>query len=360
MKTILLSLSLFFLVLSSSPQTTNLVILNSREIDKLRSVMEENAQVNRLFKSILEEAKGGLHQPPKPVEIIYYEGLLDTDPKRIETVKSFSDIDYVISLIYASYGKENPVFGNKAKEIILAWAATYKPTGNPINENKFNAFYWGYYIFKNHFNKNEQKIVEDWFQEIAIKEMNRDRTPNNNWEAKRCKMIGIIGCILENEKLKTYSIEGFKKYILSAYYKDGTSHDLEQRDALHYHVSGLKPCVSAFINLSKFDSRFELFDFVSENGSSIKKSVEYVVPYATGEKKREEWKNTKVRLDKERAAAGLAEYQPGKLFDPEKAYSLFELACYYNPDWISIFEKEDHITSWIGLLNSPTIRSLTN
>ena len=357
MKTILLYFTMFFLVLNSLAQTTNLVILNSKEINKLRSVMEENNQVRELYNSILEEAKAGLHRPPKPVEIIYYEGLLDTDPKRIETVKSFADIDYVISLIYASYGNDDPVFGEKAKEIILAWAQTYEPTGNPINENKFNAFYWGYYIFKNKFRQNEQKIVEDWFLEIANKEMNRERTPNNNWEAKRCKMIGIIGCLLENEQLRTYSIEGFKKYILTAYYKDGTSRDLEQRDALHYHVSGLKPCVSAFINLSKFDSRFELFDFVSGNGSSIKKSVEYVIPYATGEKKRPEWKNTKVKLDKERAAAGLAEYQPGKLFDPEKAYSLFELACYYNPDWISIFEKRDRITSWMGLLNSPVIRN---
>jgi len=356
MKTILLYFPMFFLVLNSLAQTTNLVILNSKEINKLRSVMEENNQVRELYNSILEEAKAGLHRSPKPVEIIYYEGLLDTDPKRIETVKSFADIDYVISLIYASYGNDDPVFGEKAKEIILAWAQTYEPTGNPINENKFNAFYWGYYIFKNKFRKNEQKIVEDWFLEIASKEMNRERTPNNNWEAKRCKMIGIIGCLLENEQLRTYSIDGFKKYILTAYYKDGTSRDLEQRDALHYHVSGLKPCVSAFINLSKFDSRFELFDFVSGNGSSIKKSVEYVVPYARGEKQREEWRNTKVKLDKERAAAGLQEYQPGKLFEPEKAYSLFELACYYNPDWISIFEKEDDITSWIGFMNSPVIR----
>lgn len=356
MKQVLLILFLFLFILNSNSQTTNLVILNSKEIKNLKSAIKENQQVRILYNSILNEAKEGLDKPPKPIEVIYYEGLLDTNPKRIETVKSFADIDYVINLIYASYGNDNPEFGQKAKEIILAWAASYQPTGNPINENKFNAFYWGYHVFKVHFKPAEQEVTENWFYEIARKEMNREYTPNNNWEAKRCKMIGIIGCILANEKLKTYSVESFKRYISSAYYKDGTSRDLEQRDALHYHVSGLKPCVSAFINLSKFDSRFELFDFVSENESSVKKSVEYVVPYATGEKQREEWRNTKVKLDKERAAAGLAEYQPGKLFEPEKAYSLFELACYYNAAWISIFEKDKQTTSWIGLLNSPLVR----
>jgi len=356
MKTILLNLILLFLIVNLNAQTTTIVILNSEEIARLKTLITENNDVKKLYSEIQQEAKAGLKTPPKPLEVIYYEGLLDTNPKRIETLKSFVDIDYVISLIYNSYGNNSHEFGVKAKEIILAWAQTYKPTGNPINENKFNSFYWGYHIFKNYFTKNERKVAEDWFLKIAKQEMNRDRTPNNNWEAKRCKMIGIIGCILENEELKKYSIEGFRKYISTAYYKDGTSYDLEQRDALHYHVGGLKPCVSVFTNLKQFDSRFDLFGYVSLNGSSIQKSVEYVVPYATGEKQREEWRNTKVKLDKERAAAGLAKYQPGKLFEPEKAYSLFELACYYNADWISIFEKEDQITSWVGLLNSPAIR----
>ena len=356
MRPFLFALFLFFLLLNGHSQTTNLVILNSREIKNLKSAIRENDQVKVLFDSIIEEAKTGLDRAPKPVKIIYYEGLLNTNPKRVETVKSFRDIDYVISLIYTSYGNQSPVYRKKAKEIIVAWAKTYKPTGNPINENKFVAFFWGYHLFKNYFNEKEKEIVENWLMEIANMEMNRDHTPNTNWEAKRCKMIGIIGCVLEKEKLKNHSIQSFKKYISSSYYEDGTSRDLEQRDALHYHVSGLKPCVSAFINLSKYDSRFELFDFVSEKKSSVRKSVEYVVPYATGQKQREEWRNTKVKLDKERAAAGLTEYQPGKLFEPQEAYSLFELACYYNAEWISIFEEDNKITSWIGFLNSPLIR----
>jgi len=84
---------------------------------------------------------------------------------------------------------------------------------------------------------------------------------------------------------------------------------------------------------------------------------EYVIPFATGTKQRREWANTTVQLDKERAAAGLEEYQPGKLFEPEKAYELFELACFYQPEWTRIFEKNDQITSWIGLLNQPNIRN---
>ncbi|NCB09764.1 MAG: alginate lyase, partial [Bacteroidia bacterium] len=41
------------------------------------------------------------------------------------------------------------------------------------------------------------------------------------------------------------------------------------------------------------------------NRSSIEKSVEYVIPFATGDKQRKEWTNSKVALDRERAAAGI-------------------------------------------------------
>lgn len=343
-------------VITGNSQTTNIAVLDSFEITNVRIQIEKNPGVRNLYHTIFTEAEKVLFRSPNPVKVVHYEGLLDNDSKRIETIKSFTDINDVVSLIYASYGSNNEKFALKAKEFVLAWAKTYKPTGNPINENKFNAFYWGYFLFKKHFNIQEQKLVENWLKEIAEKELGRKQTPNNNWEAKRLKIIGIIGCILNDETMKEHALSGFEKYISTSYFPDGTSIDLKTRDALHYHVSGIVPCLSAFINLSKFDSGFDLFNYISESGSSIKKSVEYVVPFAKGEKTRKEWINTTVKLDKERAAAGLEEYQPGILFNPEDAYLMFEWACYFNPDWSSIFENEEEFTSWIGLLNSRLIR----
>ncbi|CAN0514224.1 unnamed protein product, partial [Scytosiphon promiscuus] len=196
-----------------------------------------------------------------------------------------------------------------------------------------------YYLFQDEFSKKEQKQMESWMREIAKKQMQREKTPNNNWESKRRKIIGIVGCTLEDEEMIAFSISGFKKYISTAYFADGTSYDLRQRDALHYHFGGLMPTLSALVNLSKFDDAFNLFDYVGENGGSIKKSVEYGLPYATGELQRAEWVNTKVELDKQRAAAGLPEYQPGDLFDPKDAIPTFQWACYYNADWYEVLGK---------------------
>lgn len=360
MKYLFLQFSVLILLAAAvNAQTTNIVVLDSIEIQNLRVILKQNSQAKNLYDSIFREATESLIWIPQPVEEIHYEGLLENDPKRIKTTYSLKDIDAVVSLIYSSYGIENDEYGEKIKDFVLAWTTTFRPDGNPINENKLDALFWGYYLIQKHFNKNERETVEKWMLEIAKKEMNRQQTPNNNWEAKRLKIIGTIGCILDNNELKDHSVKGFRKYIETAYFADGTSNDLLTRDALHYHISGLTPCISSFINLSKIDKRFELFEFISENGSSIKKSVEYVLPFATGEKQRKEWTNSKVKLDKERAAAGFEEYKPGTLFEPQKAFPLFEWACYYNPDWYSIIEKrktEKYTDTWIGLLNSPLVR----
>ena len=337
-------------------QTTNVVILDSTEIANLRRVISQDERAKYLYDSIASLARAHSEEAPRPLKHLHYEGLLETNPDRVDTRKSLKDMDKVISFIYASYGDDNPSFAKKTWQFVLAWAQTYQPDGNPINENKFVALYWGYYLFRNTFSDHEKEKVERWMMTIAKQEINREHTPNNNWEAKRQKMIGIIGSITGNDSLKAFAQRGFREYISTAYFPDGTSADLKERDALHYHVSGLKPMLSAAINLSKFDTLFNLYNYSAPSGASVKKSVEYVVPYARGELERKEWVNTTVALDKERAAAGLAEYQPGKLFDPQEAVPLFEWASYYQPTWYDITGKWGFTSTWVGLLNSPLVR----
>jgi len=360
LKCLFASLLAIVFSLSLQAQETETVILNQTETHRLQELIATNQFVSQLYDSISHLAIEYLDDDPRPLKELFYEGMLDTNPQRIDTEQSLKDLDKINTLIYACYGTSGHAFALKAKEYVLAWAAHYLPTGNTINENKFVPLFWAYYLFQDHFSETESERVKTWMEAIAHKQMSRKRTPNNNWEAKRLKIIGTIGCILKHDSLKNYSINGFKTYIQTAYYADGTSNDLKKRDALQYHNSGLKPTLSTFINCSTFDAAFELFDYVSPSGSSIRKSVAYSLPYATGEKTREEWRNTQVELDKRRAAAGIAKYQPGKLFDPKDALPLFAWAGYFEPDWYDVWGQEalidNYTASWIGMLNSPLIR----
>ncbi|NJN27527.1 MAG: hypothetical protein HC819_16910 [Cyclobacteriaceae bacterium] len=353
-------LLLFVIVLPVSAlqgQTTDVVILDKDQRERLFRLSKENQQVRERCDSVLLLAGAALQIAPRPIQRLYYEGLLNNNPQRLDTQTSLEDIDAVVSLIYASYISNKPSYANKAVNFVLAWAKKYIPTGNPINENKFVPLFWAYYLFYDRFSIDERKLVEQWMRDIVSAEQAREYTPNNNWQTKRLRMIGMIGCVLGDEQMKQFAIAGFKEYINTACFADGTSNDLKQRDALSYHIGGIKPMLTIVINLKPFDSAFDLYDYVGSNGSSIKKSLEYIVPYATGEKVRKEWVNTTVQIDKDRAAAGLADYQPGKLFDPREAIEAFEWGCYFDRKWYALLSANGNYTStWVGLLNSPLIR----
>lgn len=152
-------------------------------------------------------------------------------------MKSLADIDKIANLIYSYYGDPQPVLADRAVEFVLAWAETYQPTGNTINENKLVPLFWSYYLFQEKFSTDECRLVEKWMMAIARAQMNRLKTPMNNWEAKRLKIIATVGCILNDDELKSFSVLGFKNYIHHAYYPDGTSNDLKERDALGYHIT---------------------------------------------------------------------------------------------------------------------------
>ena len=99
-----------------------------------------------------------------------------------------------------------------------------------------------------------------------------------------------------------------------------------------------------------------LYYWVNDKGGSIQKSVRYVVPYASGEKTRQEWLNSRVALDQRRAAAGIEKYRLGRQFQPRQALAMLELAEYYEPDLTPMIadltgSDADRFPSWQTLIN---------
>ncbi len=350
--------SLTFSDFGYSQIKTGVVVLNPQEQERFKRLIAENPEIASLSDSLKTMADVHLKANPKPIKQIYYEGLLDQNLKRVESVESLLDMNKIADLIYTAYGSSKNKYKEKIKDIVLAWADTYVPSGNTINENKLIPAFWGYFIHRGSFNKNEKQTVESWMLSIALKELQRENTPNNNWQSKRLKIIGTVGCILDNSELKQFAIAGVKDYISTAYYPDGTSNDLKSRDALSYHCSGIEPLLEIFINLRKFDSMFDQYQYTDSLGTSVQKAIEYMVPYLSGEKTRKEWINTTVDLDKERAKAGLEKYQPGILYDPKDAIPMLIWAVYYNPELVEyICGCNKCFTCNVeALLNSPLVR----
>jgi hypothetical protein len=168
------------------------------------------------------------------------------------------------------------------------------------------------------------------------------------------RILGQAGLILDEEKWIEQARQGVKRFVSESLYADGTSHDLKRRDTLTYHGSSLKEPIDLATMLAEHGRN--LYSWENEKGGSIRKSVEYVVPYALGEKKRKEWTNSQVELDKKRAEAGLEKYQPGKEYEPKQALELMEKASYFDPELMKVVlhlseSEAKRFPTWRILLN---------
>lgn len=76
-----------FASITSNAQITNVVILDNDEIERLRHTISSNEKARLLLDSIHSLAKQALQATPMPLHVIHFEGLLETNPKRIDTKK---------------------------------------------------------------------------------------------------------------------------------------------------------------------------------------------------------------------------------------------------------------------------------
>jgi hypothetical protein len=320
-------------------------LLTAANVAKVRRLVQSDPEAAARWAELKAEADALLGRSPRPLEEIHYQGMLDTDPKRQRSEQSLDDMDAVACLGHAFVASGDDRYANQARRYILAWSSTYRPTGNTIHENKLEPIYVYYAVLRDRFSAAQREQVEGWMRRIAEREIETGHKtaapgrPKANWHAKRLKIVGLVGWITGHRESVAYALEGVRLYAQDGLRPDGTSVDLEERDALSYHVSGLASLLAVAVEAARRGEKVggvDLYHYRAPSGASLRQSVEFVRPYATGEKQRPEWKHTKSGLDRRRAEAGIAYYQPGKLYDPRGARELMELAAFFDPDAVRV------------------------
>ncbi|MBC8127436.1 MAG: alginate lyase family protein [Gloeobacteraceae cyanobacterium ES-bin-144] len=328
------------LILATTAQA-QIFFPGAKECAKLRDLVSRHERVAQLSKPVIRGASEALDDAPQPLKHIIYEGRLDTDPQRIATVASLLDMQKIDLLIQAGIATGETRYAKKTREYVLAWTAAYEPTGNPINEVKLLPLLVAYEWQRNAFSPVDQKRIDSWMKTLALVEMQsaktRPQSTHNNWHPKRLELVAAIGKILSEETYVRYAVDGAKSYVAASLRPDGSSVDFEQRDALSYHIGGIKPLLRLAALLKS--SGFDLYSYTAPNGASVKKSVNFVAPFAKGEITHGEFARTTADLDKKRAAAGIPHYQPGRLFEPASSLSLFEMATAFEPSYAALVAR---------------------
>ena len=147
-------------------------------------------------------------------------------------------MDHLERLILAWQVTGREAYAHKARSIILAWTDRYIPSANAINDNKLDPIWAGYASLRHGFTSQQQAALHEWMRRIAQGMMDsaaRGQNTGNNWQTKRIKIVATIGWTLNQPDLLQWARDQYAIYVQNNFYPDGTSRDLKQRDALHYH-----------------------------------------------------------------------------------------------------------------------------
>ena len=350
--------SLFsFISLNAFTQFTG---LNKKEIATLRNLVRSDSNANKLYTTIRNTADKALTQNPDPIDTVVSEGRLATDPKKIRTIQSLDDIPKTYSLAIAYAIERNKNYLQKADKYLKSWALVNKPQGNPINDTKFEDLFFAYDLIKNNLSSDDQKTINGWLNQMAGAEIKTalpktKKTSFNNWNSHRLKVIGLIAYLLNKDEYKTYIAEELPVQIEKNLLPDGSGIDFQERDALHYHIYTLEPLISLAIVLQRATGK-DYYHYTTPSGSSIEKSINFLVPFVSGEKLHPEFINSSVAFDKKRADNKEAGYQIGAPFKQTSGVNVLIQASYFDPSCMNIVKKVLNVSTnypgWQAVINA--------
>lgn len=324
---------LFTLMLRSG--FAQLVSLNSDEIKTLRAEILKDAETKKLYDSFEKTTLNFLSDTPNPIDTIRTEGLLRGNPKKERTSFALKDTYKMFSLALVYKVKNDENYLKKATEFLKAWAKINTPNGNPIDDTNLDKVIETFDLIKSDLVTADRILIADWLNRTALSEINSKRmnrnqgTGINNWNAHRLKIVGEIGYTLNNKEFISWTKDRLKKHIEVNLNPDGTSLDFKERDAMHYHIYDLEPMLKLALLIKRADGE-NFYSYKSTTGASIKKSVDWLIPYIEGTKKHEEYVNTTVKFDKDRAKNNEAGFAPGTLFEPVLAIPVLKLSVYFD------------------------------
>jgi len=327
--------------------------------DALARLVQSDREAAKLFQKFQRLADASLDDIPHPAGQIGSAGKLACDPAKVETRLALEDMKKIAALAFADVVTTNAVYARAAKRMILDWAKTNQPSGHPIDETELEPLFVAYGLTRHAFSVEERKPVESWLRLISRRQREELRansvTASNNWNSHRLKTVGLIAFLLEDRAMIDYAMNGFKKQIESNLRSDGSSLDFHERDALHYHCYDLEPLLTLAIAAGQ--RGIVLYDYQSPSGASLRKSVQFLVPYCDGSATHLEWVKSKVAFDRVRANAGEKKFQVGTPFDPRDGLRVLELASFFdrdlNPLVARLAKREGHtrFPVWQSVLN---------
>lgn len=237
-----------------------------------------------------------------------------------ETRELISEFDLILDFAVANTLTGDKAFLDKADQFLNEWASNYKPAGNPIDEYHFTTFIMAYELVRDRLpaasrEKVGRMLLDLYDAEVKFVTRGKGFERYGNWVSHHVTLCAAIAFLRKDpeqiayvEKMYRGQLSNnildhckFSDFVHSHWQKltkeidqapnleveRGMTFDFVHRDALSYHIESLMALYVA-ATIAKNNGQ-AWFDFQGESGQSLWWGFDFLVPYATGQKKHYEF-----------------------------------------------------------------------
>ncbi len=289
--------------------------------------------------ALLRAADAALERGPDPLPVVHVEGTLPTVPSYKRALQARKDWASIATLASAYALTREARYLDGYARYLLAWLDVYKISGNPIDETVLGEWLLAYRAAGAALPAGLAQRMRQFACDLADRYVQPQpasrKTSTNNWQSHRVELAVMGAHVCGKAVLITKAEAVFAKQIQDNLLASGETVDFAERDAIHYVVYSVEPLLEAAFFASQ-EGR-PLFATTGPKGQSLTRTLQWLAPYARGDKTHEEFVHSKVRFDAERAAAGVAGFSGP--FAPNKAQWCFWLAAQLDAQWLDLSRK---------------------
>jgi hypothetical protein len=310
--------------------------------------------------AIIKSADAKLLQPPHPLPRVHLEGTLPHQGIWDQSILAERDWPIMQNFGFAYRLTGDPRYLQAEERYLSAWLDVYKVSLNPIDESSMDPFILAYDLTRADLPQALQDKMNAFLRSMAIgylgiiaKQMAAGKEDIDNWQNHRIKLITLSAFALGDEGLIERAHQAFLEQISVNISSSGMVHDFIVRDGLHYVTYGLDPLVVSAMAAKAHGQ--DWFNAQSPGGASVPLALDWLTPFALGQKTHEEFVHSKVVFDAQRARAGLKDYSG--MWVPSTSLPLYEKAAVLDPKYEAVFQQVNqntgnkyHPLDWLVLM----------
>ncbi|WP_338524827.1 alginate lyase family protein [Pseudomonas batumici] len=306
-------------------------------------------------KQLLAAAKRHLGDGNHALPHLHTEGTLPNQGIREQSIEAEKDWPVLRQAALAWRLSADPHYLQQVDEGLTAWTSTYQPDFNPIDETNLDQLIDAYTLTASELRPETREASRAFLRKLGngyleqIRQFHGSKSSKNinNWQSHRVKLVTLAAAALADRAMLEQAFQLFEQQVADNLLPDGSVFDFRERDALHYVVYDLEPLVQAALAAKPYGIGDNWLGYTAPGGASLGRSLDWLVPYASGQRSHEEFVHTSVKFDRDRAHVGESGYSGS--WEPKSSNKLYWLAAQLDARYLSLARQlAPYPQDWIG------------